>query len=143
MPISHVQLPEDANGYHFGAFLEFNGDEPVAVISVFVEAIPIPEHQHQAAARFRKFACDPRHQGRGIGTKLLQYAFRAASTELKASVIWCDARLSTSAWYEKRGMVPFGQTFFKGPVEYVRMKTEDINQNVRLDREVDPQTGRS
>ncbi|ESK89065.1 gnat family [Moniliophthora roreri MCA 2997] len=124
--ISHVQLPEDKDGFHFGAFLDMYGDEPIAVISFFLEALPIPGQQHQTAARFRKFACDPRLQGRGIGTQLLQNTFQIALHDLKVSVIWCDARLSTSTWYEKRGMVPFGETFFKGPVEYVRMKTEGL-----------------
>ena len=73
------------------------------------------------AARFRKFACDPRWQGQGVGTVLLRDAFEAARSELGCRVIWCDARLATKGWYERRGMHSFGGTFFKGDVEYVRM----------------------
>ena len=74
------------------------------------------------AARFRKFACDPAYQGRGVGTALLQYVFRAAREQLKCDVIWCDARLATAGWYERRGMHKFGQVFYKGEIEYIRMK---------------------
>ena len=39
-----------------------------------------------------------------------------------ATALWCDARLSGGQWYEKRGLVPFGDTFFRDAVEYTRMK---------------------
>ncbi len=118
--ISKVQLPEDETGYHFGAFVHAQG-EPVAVVSLFREMVP-GEETIDNAARFRKFACDPVCQGRGIGTLLLREVFRFASTELRARVIWCDARASAAGWYERRGLHKFGNPFFKGAVEYVRMK---------------------
>ena len=65
---------------------------------------------------------DPAYQGRGVGTALLQYVFRAAREQLKCDVIWCDARLATAGWYERRGMHKFGQVFYKGEIEYIRMK---------------------
>ncbi|KAI0330512.1 GCN5-related N-acetyltransferase [Cubamyces sp. BRFM 1775] len=121
-PVSHVLLPEDASGYHYGAFLPTSAS-PVAVISVFIDPLPSAstEASSSRAARFRKFACDPTHQGRGIGSQLLQHVFEAATKDLGCSVIWCDARLSASAWYERRGMQRFGERFFKGDIEYVRM----------------------
>lgn len=135
-PLSKVRLPEDDDGWHFGAFVESEAD-PVAVISIFLEPLPIDNNQVWpsgtmpiTAARFRKFACDPSYQGRGVGTKLLKHARTFAQAELNANVVWCDARTSTRGWYEKRGMVPFGETFFKGPVEYVRMQigSQDLSE---------------
>jgi len=124
-PLSQVCLPEDTNGYHFGAFVPFR-HKPVAVISVFIEPLPIDavldEEPAAIALRFRKFACEPTYQNRGIGSHLLLNVFALARSESKASVAWCDARTTSAAWYEKRGMVSFGQPFFKGPVEYIRMK---------------------
>lgn len=116
-PISHVKLPEDELGFHYGAFLP-TGDHPVAIISVFKEPVNAGD---VAAARFRKFACEPAFQGRGIGSRLLEHVFAVARLELGCSVVWCDARLATAEWYKKRKMVPFGQTFFKEDIEYVRM----------------------
>ncbi|KAJ2986901.1 hypothetical protein NUW54_g9586 [Trametes sanguinea] len=40
------------------------------------------------------------------------------------NVVWCDARLSAAGWYERRGMQRFGEMFFKGEIEYVRMMRE-------------------
>lgn len=118
-------------GKHFGAFLS-SEDKPVAVISLFAESIPIdssgvndfPATAFPLAVRFRKFACDPTYQGRGIGTKLLLHAFSVVRSEFSATVIWCDARTTSVGWYRKRGMSSFGESFWKGHVEYIRMKIE-------------------
>uniref|UniRef100_A0A8H8CFI1 N-acetyltransferase domain-containing protein n=1 Tax=Psilocybe cubensis TaxID=181762 RepID=A0A8H8CFI1_PSICU len=154
MPLSQVCLPEDSSGKHFGALLP-HSDEPIAVISLFVEELPIdknitsdvPPSAHEQeqqqvqqrmtyghsaddaidskrpriVVRFRKFACAPRYQGKGLGTQLLAYALSIARSELDATIAWCDARTSSALWYEKRGLRRFGKIFYKGPVEYVRM----------------------
>lgn len=123
-------------GYHFGAFIT-SSDAPIAVISLFKEPLPPIPHTEQKeatvaevepnnpanrAARFRKFACDPAHQGRGVGTALLRYVARTAQEQLGCNVIWCDARLATAGWYERRGMHKFGIVFYKSGIEYIRMK---------------------
>lgn len=115
--VSKVLLPEDDTGHHFGAFLDSRA-EPVAVVSLFHEGIAEDDN----AARFRKFACVGDFQGRGIGTGLLLEVFRFAQEVLGARIVWCDARETKSDWYERRGMSRFGTKFYKGPVEYVRMK---------------------
>ena len=139
-PLDYVRLDEDKNGYHFGAFVP-GRDKPVAVISVFFEPIPsvgsndrTASGDHGTTVRFRKFACHPEFQGQGIGTSLLRYA-ASYCTSKGATVFWCDARLSSSQWYEKRGLVPFGDTFFKDTVEYTRMKM------MLVDSEADGQLG--
>ncbi|KAG0701922.1 acyl-CoA N-acyltransferase [Suillus ampliporus] len=129
LPIADVRLAEDDKGLHFGAFVPEH-EKPIAVISLFDEPLP---GQHfvisgddnpspRKSARFRKFACNLVHQNKGVGTKLLQHAVEAARSTLGASVMWCDARTSSSAWYKKRGMVEFGDPFYKGDVQYIRMK---------------------
>lgn len=140
-PVSYVLLPEDDAGRHFGAFLSRDSSlspEPrlVAVISLFPEALPTDHNRlglgleaagsesPAAAARFRKFACDPAYQGRGIGTALLRHAFEYAKSAWGCSVVWCDARVATAGWYERRGMQRFGEHFYKGSVEYVKVKID-------------------
>lgn len=150
MPPSHVCLPEDATGIHYGAFLPLR-DTPVAVISLFLEDPPLLRDGHDTeinlksensnstitsgdedgyrpvqkrAVRFRKFACEHEFQGKGIGTQLLAYVLSNARTELDAATVWCDARVTACGWYIKRGLVPFGPTFYKGPEEYIRMRID-------------------
>ena len=71
--ISYVSLPEDTEGYHFGAFLPCHShDTPVCIISLFLTPIPDGEVDRSfsnssvldRAARFRKFACHPAYQRR-------------------------------------------------------------------------------
>ncbi|KAH8822626.1 hypothetical protein DL96DRAFT_1618523 [Flagelloscypha sp. PMI_526] len=136
-PIEYVLLPEDAQGWHFGAFLETElaADDqmrqPVAVISLFSEPLPTSEIGDQTqsgnvrAIRFRKFACDAQLQGQGIGTALFAFALSAVRSEdINGDILWCDARRSTMPWYKRRGMVEFGPPFYKGTIEYIRMKLE-------------------
>ncbi|KAG6831449.1 hypothetical protein H0H87_005121 [Tephrocybe sp. NHM501043] len=123
MPVSYVCLPEDDHGLHLGGFLS---DELVAIISFFLEPLPINTASINARdthrqVRFRKFACNPAFQGRGIGTKLLQFSLEHVKSHFNATIAWCDARTSTADWYANRGMKPFGEVFSKGPVEYIRM----------------------
>ncbi|KAF9063297.1 hypothetical protein BDP27DRAFT_1427010 [Rhodocollybia butyracea] len=143
LSIEKVKLPEDANGWHFGAFVDDpmtkDNNGPIAVISLFLDPIPIDDTSVISRdisdslsspptpaqnARFRKFACKTSMQGRGIGTALLRYTMDFARSNLNAGVLWCDARVSSAEWYERRGLLQFGNTFYKGPVQYVRMKTE-------------------
>ncbi|KAF9465717.1 hypothetical protein BDZ94DRAFT_1252967 [Collybia nuda] len=138
-PISHVLLPEDTKGLHLGAFVA-SRDHPVAVISLFIKPLPDPIYfqSSQGGAglqvRFRKFACDTTFQGRGIGSKLLQYGLSAARTELDGTMVWCDARVTSRHWYTKRGLVPLGEIFLKGSVEYIRMYI-DVGVSVPVKRD--------
>ena len=109
-PLAYVQLPEDADGHHFGVF---EGESLVAVISLFVDA--------RGEARFRKFATHPDFQGQGIGTALLTHVLGEA-IRLGAHAIWCDSRQSAADFYRRFGMEPEGEIFYKGPIPYVRMQ---------------------
>ena len=108
-PLAYVQLPDDAAGQHFGAFV---GGALVAVISLFVGA--------DGVARFRKFATDPAWQGRGLGTALLRHV-RAAARAQGARTLWCDARQSALPFYQRLGLVAEGAVFYKGDVPYLRL----------------------
>ena len=107
--LAYVQLPDDDAGRHFGAFV---AGVLVAVISLFMEA--------DGAARFRKFATDPAWQGRGVGTALLHHVVAQARAQ-GASQLWCDARQNTLPFYQRFGLAPEGDVFYKGAVPYVRL----------------------
>ncbi len=118
-PPSYVQLPDDAEGQHFGAFVsayigdESRKEEPVSIISLFVDT-------ESGAARFRKFATAVHWQGKGIGSALLAHTIEAA-VQAGARSIWCDARQAALPFYQKFGMGAEGEVFFKGDIPYLRM----------------------
>ena len=104
-----MQLPDDAAGRHFGAFV---GGALVVVISLFVGT--------GGVARFRKFATDPAWQGRGLGTSLLRHVLAAARAQ-GARTLWCDARQHALPFYQRFGLVAEGAVFYKGDVPYLRL----------------------
>ncbi|KAI1801307.1 GCN5-like N-acetyltransferase [Daldinia bambusicola] len=132
-PLSYVQLPDDLDGQHFGAFVSNNNDDNdeehnknsssrdskqnpeeslVSIISLFDDG--------SGAARFRKFATAQLWQGKGVGSALLSYTIEAAARN-GATSIWCDARQSALGFYQRFGMSGEGEVFFKGEVPYLRM----------------------
>lgn len=108
-PFEFVQLEEDENGLHYGAFEK---DKLVAIVSCFIS-----ENEMQ----FRKLATLNSHQGRGIASELLQYIFKAAQ-EKKLKKIWCNARAEKKKFYEKFGMADTGAAFTKAGQEFVIME---------------------
>lgn len=108
-PLSFVQLEEDAQGLHYGAFVH---QEVIGVISVFSEG---------GIHRFRKFAVHPDYQGKGIGTALLTHVISQIRME-GGTQLWCDARVSAIPFYERLGMKPDGGIFYKGEIAYTRFR---------------------
>ncbi len=108
-PLAYVQLPDDEAGLHYGALVD---GEVRAVISLFMG--------DDGVARFRKFATDPAWQGRGLGAGLLRHVLAEARLR-GAHTLWCDARQSTLAFYQRFGLAPEGDVFYKGDIPYVRL----------------------
>ncbi len=106
---STMQMEEDQDGYHFGAFAD---GRLVAVVSLF---------QQEADCQFRKFAVLPAHQGKGIGRQLLQYIIEFAQIG-GGKRLWCNARLSAVEFYVKQGLVTNGAPFSKNGLDYVIME---------------------
>lgn len=106
-PLDYVKIENDGEGYHYGAF---QNDELVAVISLFVNG---PE------SRFRKFATRPDCQRTGIGTQLMNHII-AEARRMKATTLWCDARLDAADFYRRFGMEPVSEVFYKGSIPYAK-----------------------
>ncbi|KAK7749076.1 hypothetical protein SLS62_008471 [Diatrype stigma] len=147
-PLSYVQLPDDADGQHFGAFISATAadttgsggkhgggektigearandkdrDESSSSEPVSIISLFIAEGgDGEKQARFRKFATAASSQGKGIGSALLAHTIEAAA-RAGAKTIWCDARQSALPFYRRFGMDAAGEVFFKGDVPYLRM----------------------
>jgi GNAT superfamily N-acetyltransferase len=113
-PLYQMEMDEDNQGYHFGAFTD---NQLVAVVSVFPKGDDF---------QFRKFAVLPEAQGQGVGKALLQYITHFAKNE-GGSRLWCNARLSAIGFYAKFGFRQTGNTFSRNGVDYEIMEKEIKN----------------
>ncbi|KAI0312254.1 hypothetical protein OF83DRAFT_1147037 [Amylostereum chailletii] len=41
---------------------------------------------------------------------------------IRHTVLWPHKSVDHAGWYERRGLVAYGETFLKSGIEYVRMK---------------------
>ena len=65
-PMNFVKPPNDINGRHFGLFIE---EKLISVVSIF---------KNDNEFQFRKLATLEEYQGKGFGTKLLNFIIRLA-----------------------------------------------------------------
>lgn len=100
-----MEIEEDWGGMHFGAF----GDNGlVAVVSLF---------HNDDEYQFRKFAVLATYQGKGIGTKVLEY-ITAYSRNEGGTRLWCNARSTAISFYTKHGFSQTGKTFTRDGIDY-------------------------
>ncbi|MFY0599927.1 MAG: GNAT family N-acetyltransferase [Cyclobacteriaceae bacterium] len=108
-PIEYVKLDEDKLGKHFGLYV---GDELTSIVSLFLK---------DGEAQFRKFATLESQQGKGHGTRLLQYLMSELQS-MNVKLIWCNARKDKTTFYERFGMAKTDKRFAKGGIDYVIME---------------------
>jgi GNAT superfamily N-acetyltransferase len=108
--LEFVILPEDEDGFHYGLFEK---ERLVSVISLF---------KIGSEGQFRKFATDKNFQGKGYGSKLLNHLMKEAKL-LNINYLFCNARTTTIAFYEKFGMKLASGIVQKNGKDYVKMET--------------------
>ena len=81
----------------------------VSIVSLFIE---------NGQAQFRKLATEETEQGRGYGGQLLNHIIQEALLK-KTERIWCNARVTKTAFYEKFGLQKTKETYSKGGVDFV------------------------
>lgn len=107
-PIEFCQVKEDGSGNHFGVF---ENDVLLCVASIFITG---------AEARLRKFATLHEHQGKGFGTRMIEYIIEYLKQK-GVTYFWCDARESAQDFYARFDMQKRGERFFKSGEPYFRM----------------------
>jgi len=108
-PPEFCKVDGDEEGVHFGAFIN---NELICVASVYIK---------QEKARLRKFATDDHFQKKGIGSKVLEFIISYLKG-MEVKEFWCDARESALGFYERFGMCPFSDRFYKEDEPYLKMK---------------------
>ncbi|PTY36469.1 GNAT family N-acetyltransferase [Saccharospirillum sp. MSK14-1] len=107
-PEAFCRVEGDDTAWHLGAFID---DQLVSVASVYFEV---------NVARLRKFATLAAYQKQGIGSAVLQRILDELPSR-SVNYFWCDARESALGFYQRFGMKPEGERFYKGDIAYVRM----------------------
>ncbi|MBA2610133.1 MAG: GNAT family N-acetyltransferase [Actinobacteria bacterium] len=101
-----VAFPQDENldAFHLGAF-----DHELVGIASF-SPTPTRYREGSVAWQLRGMAIAHAQQGKGIGAQIVAAAVERLRNE-GASVLWCNARDSAAAFYEKLGFVTEGDGF--------------------------------
>ncbi|UEG54287.1 GNAT family N-acetyltransferase [Mucilaginibacter daejeonensis] len=103
--LSAMQMEEDLDGWHFGAFYH---DQLIGVVSLF---------QDGDSFQFRKFAVRADMQGQKVGDMMLKHLINFAVTG-GGHTLWCNARLSATGFYLKAGFAHTGRFFSKNGFDY-------------------------
>lgn len=72
--------------------------------------------------QFRKFCTLDAFQGQGFGSLLLKYVFEEVAELRQVDRIWCNARVNTSALYERFGMSKTDKTYQMAGFDFVIME---------------------
>jgi GNAT superfamily N-acetyltransferase len=107
---------------HLAAYAD--GAEPVGVVTLLPRAWPArpADEDSDGDHQLRGMAVDPRRQGQGVGSVLLTAALERLAAR-GATLLWCNARMSAVAFYERGGFRRDGAVFRQPPfgIEHVRM----------------------
>jgi GNAT superfamily N-acetyltransferase len=86
---------DEPTTHHFGAFLD---DEAIGC-ATFLRR----DFEGEQAWQLRGMAVSPDHQRSGIGARLLDFAERFILQKSHANLLWCNARVPASKFYEGHG----------------------------------------
>lgn len=106
-----VILPDDESGTHLGLWAD---GRLVSVISCF---------DRGDSLQFRKFATETAMQGKGYGSAMLAFVMQDANARGKKK-IWCNARVSATALYQKFGMTAVGEPWEQYGLAFIKMEKE-------------------
>ncbi|MEQ9168841.1 MAG: GNAT family N-acetyltransferase [Fulvivirga sp.] len=107
--VDYIKLPDDENGIHFAVW---KNRKIVAVVSVFIDG---------NKAQFRKLATLVSEQRNGYGSALINHLIAHLNHE-DVSLLWCNARVDKTGFYEKFGLSKTSKKFNRGEQEYVIME---------------------
>lgn len=111
LPFENIKLKNDDEGIHFGLYAN---DQLTSVVSLF---------EADGSYQFRKFATLHAEQGKGYGTKLLQYIISYVK-KAGGKKLWCNARLSAASFYTKAGFVRTPRQFTRDDIDFIVMELD-------------------
>ena len=108
-PPEYCHVEGDEQALHFGTY---HNNKLVCVASIYSDG---------NKARLRKFATDESCQGQGIGSAMITHILEQLR-DTTSTLFWCDARESAMSFYQRFGMEPMGERFYKEDVSYYKMQ---------------------
>ena len=100
-----IDMDDQAGAFHLGAF---KSDELICVASFFKQSQAKFSEQHQY--RLRAMATLSTAQNTGAARALLKTAFQILKVK-DQDLLWCDARISATGFYEKLGFEKLGNSY--------------------------------
>ena len=100
-----IDIDDQAGSFHLGAY---KGDELICVASFFKQNQAKFSEQHQY--RLRAMATLSSAQKTGAARALLNTAFKILKDK-DQNLLWCDARIIATGFYEKLGFEKLGETY--------------------------------
>ena len=100
-----IDIDDQAGAFHLGAY---KGDELICVASFFKQNQAKFSEQHQY--RLRAMATLSSAQNTGAARALLNTAFKILKDK-DQNLLWCDARIIATGFYEKLGFKKLGDTY--------------------------------
>lgn len=98
----------DDEALHFGILIDA---KITCVASIYIG---------QGSARLRKFATLNEHQGKGLGSFMLNFLLNELKNH-KVSYLWLDARESAIDFYKRFDFTVHGERFLKKDIAYFKM----------------------
>ena len=100
-----IDIDDQAGAFHLGAY---KGYELICVASFFKQSQTKFSKQHQY--RLRAMATLSSAQNTGAARALLNTAFKILKDK-DQNLLWCDARIIATGFYEKLGFEKLGDTY--------------------------------
>lgn len=116
---------DDATTFHLAALAD---GEVVGIASVYTEPLAGEPGEHQW--RLRGMATAESHRGVGLGGRLLDRAV-AEVVERGGRLLWCNARVSASGFYLRRGFAQRGDVFELPGIGAHVVMTRAVFENLR------------
>ena len=101
---------QDSSTFHVGAFFE---SKLIGIASYYYEGNSEFKEEHQY--RLRGMATLPEYRGLNAGKMLIEEAGKVLK-ERGADLWWCNARTSAIGFYEKLGLLVYGDIFDIDPI---------------------------
>ena len=105
--VDQCQIPPDRaeTTFHLAAVLK---NTVIGTATFIVDVNKCFEEQNQY--RLRAMATDPNYRGIGVGRLILKKAIQELKRK-KVKILWCDARINATVFYEKQNFKVKGRVY--------------------------------